>query len=288
MYNLNWLTPSIAAWGVAAIILLALASFVSIRVRFWLAEGKKLKDTPGYQTPHVTLVARIIKQVVTRIFIYLKIGRYIVIGKQNRKFAGRIVAMANHQIEHDAVVVPNAMGLRPMRGWMAVNQIVGVRSPLAAWQGVIAVHHDRNPMAAVKATIKILKTEDETSFLVFPQGKLIRDNKMEREQFFAGAMMIAQKGAEGSKLPFAVLPVGVYYDRDPRHATLLHRSLNFAGYKSFRTWFGEVTYGVTVAIGEPILISSLPEDRDEAMEIVYQAIVKLSAEAEAETKRRLG
>lgn len=288
MYNLNWLTPSIAAWGVAAIIVLSLASFAAIRVRFWIAEGNKLKETPGYQTPHVTWLARIVKQVLMRIFIYLKVGRYMIIGKRNRDFAGRVVAMANHQIERDAVVVPHALGMRKLRGWMAVNQIVGIRAPLAAWQGVIAVHHDRNPMAAVKSTIKILKTELDTSFLVFPQGQLKRKNEMQRDQFFAGAMMIAQKGAEGSQLPFAVLPMGVYYDRDPKHATSTHRLLNFVGFKNFRNWFGEVTYGVTIAIGEPILISSLPDDRDLAMDVVYQEIVRLSALAESETKRRLG
>lgn len=288
MYNLNWLTPTFAAWGVAAIALLALVTVLSRRVRFWAAEGKKLQEEPGYKTPHVTLMARLLSPLISRVIIWFKVGRYIVVNKQNRNFKGRIVAMSNHQIERDAVVVPVALGTRQIRGWMAVNQIVGIRAPLAAWQGVIAVHHDRNPMAVVRATVKILKAEPKTSLLIFPQGKLFRKNEMQREQFFGGATMIARKAADGSELPFAVVPMGTYYDRDPNHATLIHRVLNFVGFKNFRLWFGEVTYGATVAIGEPILVTSLPEDHDEAMDIVYQEIVKLSALAEAETKRRLG
>lgn len=289
MFNLSWLTPGFAAWSAVALAVLALATYIGLRVRFWIGEGRKLQNELGYRTPHVSWVARVTKTLAMRVLIFIFVGRYIVIDKKKRRYKGRVVAMCNHQIERDAIVVPKALGpCRPVRGWMAVNQIVGIRAPLAAWMGVIAVHHAKSPMAAVRATIKIMKAEKNTSLLVFPQGQLFRDNKMEREQFFAGATMIARKGSEGSELPFAILPMGTYYDRDPKHATRLHRFLNFVGFKKFRYWFGEVTYGVTLAFGDPIPLDTLPEDHDQAMDIVYQEIVRLSQLAEAQTKRRLG
>lgn len=270
----------------AGVFLLVLA-FATARVRFWISEGKKLLE-PGYQTPRVSFWARLTRLVVGRIAMYLRVGRLIVIGKSNLKYNGRLLLMPNHQIEKDAVVVTTVFGLMHFRFLMAINQITGLRAPFAAWLGGIAVHHDRNPSASVRTAINALKAESDSSLVVFPQGKLVRDNVLRRDEFFAGALMIGKLAGKKSELPFAALPVGIYYDRDPKHATLLFRIARALRIRWFSDWFNETTYGVTVMFGRPIPLADLPDDLDEATTRVFEEIRTLSEFAEAETKRKLG
>ncbi|MBY0372872.1 MAG: hypothetical protein K2Q23_02695, partial [Bryobacteraceae bacterium] len=77
-----------------------------------------------------------------------------------------------HSTERDAIMVAEALGLQQLRTLMAVTQIHGIRTPLAAWSGIIAVHHDQSPGAAVKASIRIMQSEKDSDFLAFPQGAL--------------------------------------------------------------------------------------------------------------------
>ena len=284
------MTTTQLLYAVAGIALLALTiglgSFIN-RVFFWIAEGQKLQQ-PGYMTPKVTIWARRTRLFIGRLAMYLRVGRLIIIGKENLNFEGRLLMLPNHQIEKDAVIVTAVFGTMHFRFLMAINQITKLRAPFAAWLGGIAVHHDRNPSAAVRTAARALNAEPDSSLVVFPQGRLIRDNALRREDFFAGALMIGRIAAKESELPFAVLPVGMYYDRDPKHATLLFKTARLFGIRWFSDWFNETTFGATVAFGKPILLSTLPKDQAEAMEIIFNEIKSLSELAESETRKRLG
>ena len=273
-------------YAFAGILLLALTLTI-VRVRYWISEGKKLQQ-PGYMTPKVSWWARATRLIIGRLAVRLRVGRLIIIGKSNLKFKGRFLILPNHQIEKDAVIVTAVFGTMHFRFLMAINQITKFRAPFAAWLGGIAVHHDRNPSASVRTSINALKAEKHSSLLVFPQGRLIRNNELRREDFFAGALMIGKHAAKKSDLPFAVLPVGVYYDRDAKHATLLFRVARMFGIRWFSDWFNETTYGATVAFGKPILLADLPDNLEEATDIVFNEIKRLSELAEEETRRRLG
>lgn len=273
-------------YAFAGILLLALTLTI-VRVRHWISEGKKLQQ-PGYMTPKVSWWARATRLIIGRLAVRLRVGRLIIIGKSNLKFKGRFLILPNHQIEKDAVIVTAVFGTMHFRFLMAINQITKFRAPFAAWLGGIAVHHDRNPSASVRTSINALKAEKHSSLLVFPQGRLIRNNELRREDFFAGALMIGKHAAKKSDLPFAVLPVGVYYDRDAKHATLLFRVARMFGIRWFSDWFNETTYGATVAFGKPILLADLPDNLEEATDIVFNEIKRLSELAEEETRRRLG
>lgn len=278
-------TPTLL-YALAGTLLLALLTLTAVRVRYWINEGKKLLQ-PGYMTPRVSWWARATRLIIGRIAMRLRVGRLIIIGKSNLKYNGRLLMLPNHQIEKDAVLVTAIFGTMHFRFLMAINQITKLRAPFAAWLGGIAVHHDRNPSASVRTAISALKAEKNSSLVVFPQGRLIRDNALRREDFFAGALMIGKHAAKKSELPFAVLPVGIYYDRDAKHATLLFRVARLFGIRWFSDWFNETTYGATVAFGKPIPLAELPDDLEAATDIVFEQIKALSELAEKETRRRL-
>lgn len=258
-----------------------------VRAAHWISEGKKLQQ-PGYMTPKVSWWARATRLILGRIAMYFRVGRLIIIGKENLDYSGRLLMLPNHQIEKDAVLVTAIFGTKHFRFLMAINQITALRAPFAAWLGAIAVHHERNPAASVRTSIAALKAEPNSSFVVFPQGKLIRDNVLKREEFFSGALMIGKHANKKSELPFAALPIGIYYDRDPKHATLLFKTARLFGIRWFSDWFDETTYGATVVFGKPIPLSELPNDLEEATDVIFAEIVALTARAEAETRRRLG
>lgn len=276
-----------AFYASAGAVLLAVIIIAAVRVRFWINEGKKLQQ-PGYMTPKVSWWARATRLIIGRIAMRLRVGRLIIIGKENLKYRGRLLMLPNHQIEKDAVIVTAVFGTMHFRFLMAINQITKLRAPFAAWLGGIAVHHDRNPSASVRTAMRAMSSEKNSSLVVFPQGRLIRDNALRREDFFAGALMIGKHAAKKSELPFAVLPVGIFYDRDSKHATLLFRVARLFGIRWFSDWFNETTFGATVAFGKPIPLADLPDDLDKATDIIFNEIKALSELAEKETKRRLG
>jgi Acyltransferase. len=304
------INPTVLTYLGVVAVFVALATFVTIRVRFWIAQGEQLANEPGHRTPHVTFIARL-----TRLFVATGVKRWFVgpVRVRNKKFLGfkgRLIIVLNHQTERDAIVVPAILRFLPFRALMAVTQIVGLRKPLAAWLGVIAVHHDKNPAAALRTSIDILQAEDHTSFVVFPQGALHRDNELKRGDFFDGTIMIAKKVQEKSTAPLAILCGGIAYDRNPAHRTLcqkfwgvfanklarsnekalkklkegekpsrLRRRLILLEGLLKRDFFGDIVYGAAVVWREPLLVSALPDNRKAAMDLVFENIKSASAEA---------
>ena len=109
------------------------------------------------------------------------------------------------------------------------------------------------------------------------------------------ALAVQQLGAGEA---VALLPVGLHYKRDPKHASLFQRAVGALArvippLKRFRTW-ADVTknpdgtktvnkfrnYGATVVIGEPIAYSSLPQDPHECSQFMRAKIQELLDQAE--------
>lgn len=277
---------SVSPWIVLGIfIFLAAAAGLAYRVRFWWKEGRKLVEEPGHITPRAPIVARIARWSLLSIVRRRYCGPTKVIGGEFAKDNRRLILLYNHQTERDAIVIPPTFKLRVVRALMAVTQIYGIRVPLASWLGIIAVHHDRNPAAALRGMIKVLQQDEDSDGVVFPQGALHRDNVHVRKEYFDGAMMIGKKVAEKSKRKVAAVPAAIAYDRNPAHATLVHRFFNAIGWKKFREFYGETVYGTCIVYGKPIPMEELPEKYSEAMDVIFARIVELSAQAEAALKR---
>lgn len=157
----------------------------------------------------------------------------------------------------------------------------------------------------------------DASLAVAPQGALMPDNVLKREEFRAGCVRIARAAAQKTGEPVYMVPMGIRYKRDPKDAHWTHRFLKrtrsiFLGLRNPRHWdplfklnLDELTagrraeveqhrksalaayysshitiYGGVVVVGKPIEISSLPEDPMEAIEQVRLAIAALCDEAE--------
>lgn len=257
------------------------AIYAAHRISFWKAEGIRVLK-PGHLPPLPRLSARLVRLVLGYAFVFLFVGRLRIVGKRNLRYGGRLIVLGNHQTERDAILLPYLMRLRSVRYFIAKNQALGLRAPLVAYSGGIVVEHatKRGPVAALTTAIKAMIAEPTTDFVIFPQGRLVRDNDLRREDFYPGAAVLGDKVARKSESTLAYLPVGFYYDHDLRNATPLHKALNRLGFKGFRSFFGEVIYGAVLVVGEPIPVQCLPDNADQATDVLFESVVALSKRAE--------
>lgn len=156
----------------------------------------------------------------------------------------------------------------------------------------------------------------EPALGIFPQGGLLPDDPLLKEHFRPGAIRVAREAAELSAEPIKIVPVAIHYRWDREHADWTHhyfkglRSL-FGGLRNPRYWNpifklkldelsaderqrveqtreqlkrefakSKVTnYGGVVMLGDPIDVSSLPQDPIAAIAVVKQEVQKLLEEA---------
>jgi 1-acyl-sn-glycerol-3-phosphate acyltransferase len=274
--------------------------YIAYRVRFWMSEGKKLAKG-GYLPPPPTFFGRWAYRLATKLGCFLVVGPVKVIGRQNARYPGRLIIVPNHQFEFDFAVVSRALPYA-YRQLAVASEVSGFRSAIAAWVGFCAVDGERGKAkgkagaeAVIEAGAKIL-THDK-AFLMFPQGILVRDNELRKEEFRTGWIRILNRAADNvDKNELAALPIGIVYHRDPKHATWGHRLANrinfpgfllrLIGFAGFRVWVSKVTnplpgeptkivtknYGATVVVGKPIPLKDLPADIHEATEALRQAL----------------
>ncbi len=274
--------------------------YIAYRVRFWMNEGKKLAKG-GYLPPPPTFFGRWAYRLATKLGCFLVVGPVKVIGRQNARYPGRLIIVPNHQFEFDFAVVSRALPYA-YRQLAVASEVSGFRSAIAAWVGFCAVDGERGKAkgkagaeAVIEAGAKIL-THDK-AFLMFPQGILVRDNQLRKEEFRTGWIRILNRAADNvDKNELAALPIGIVYHRDPKQATWGHRlanRINFPGFllrliglAGFRVWVSKVTnplpgeptkivtknYGATVVVGKPIPLKDLPADIHEATEALRQAL----------------
>jgi 1-acyl-sn-glycerol-3-phosphate acyltransferase len=250
--------------------------WVGARISFWKAEGVKVLE-PGYVPPLPKWHRRFIRMALGKLFVFLYVGRLRIINKRYLKYCGRVIASPNHQTERDAVLLTFLMGMRNARYFIAKTQAGGIRAPLIAFTGGITVEHEtkRGPLRALQAAIRAMQEEPNTDFIIFPQGKLVKDNTLQRGEFFEGVIVLGEKSAEESMRTVAYLPIGIYYDRNPKNATLLHKLLRGIGFKNFRSFFGDVVSGAYVAVGKPMPADAQPEDKKAAMDNLFAQIVEM-------------
>ena len=274
--------------------------YIAYRVRFWVNEGKKLAKG-GYLPPPPTFFGRWAYRLATKLGCFLVVGPVKVIGRKNAHYPGRLIIVPNHQFEFDFAVVSRALPYA-YRQLAVASEVSGFRSAIAAWVGFCAVDGERGKAkgkagaeAVIEAGGKIL-THDK-AFLMFPQGILVRDNQMRKEEFRTGWIRILNRAAQNVEAnELAALPIGIVYHRDPKQATWGHRLANrinfpgvllkLIGFAGFRVWVSKVTnplpgeptkivtknYGATVVVGKPIPLKDLPTDIHEATEALRQAL----------------
>ena len=265
----------------AMFIALLLGGACAIRRAFyWKAEGERVLK-PGYLTPPPSLAARFVRWVFSLTFKFLFVGPVRIIGAHNLKYPGRVIVLGNHQTERDSLLSLYLLGLREARYFIASNQATRTRAPFVAFTGGITVDREqpRGPASALSSAIKAMIKEEESSFVIFPQGRLVRTNELKREDFFPGVVLLGRKVGEKSDASVAYLPFGVYFDRDPANASPFHKAMIRLGWKSFRKIFGEVVYRAVIVVGEPIPVRAMPRDPEKATDVLFERIVELSTRA---------
>jgi len=181
--------------------------------------------------------------------------------------SGRYIIVANHQFQHDAVTLPTALGTLPLRGLMSQTELTDFRAPLAALAGIIAVHQDSHKTASLRLSIRALTEEPNMSLLVFPQGRLVRENTLTVDQFQDGVALVLKKVNQSAAKPAALLPVCISYQCQSSNPKNLPERLLY-GWK--RQWFGIATCGAVVSIGKPVLPDSYA--REAVTESIFQSI----------------
>jgi 1-acyl-sn-glycerol-3-phosphate acyltransferase len=263
-----------------AVAAVALAVAIGFRIRFWVNEGPKLQIS-GYLPPKPSWFAIKVYRGLCRLVGRLFIGPIKVIGRKNGNYDGRLLIASNHQYQFDFAMIAKATSCG-MHYMTVTSELRGLRGVMGAWTGAFGVDPTvpGGADAAVQASVKILVRDNDSRLLLFPQGKLVKDNVLRPEDFKTGAVRIVKAAAEKiDGQPLAILPMGVVYKRDPKQATLFHRLLRSVGLKGFRRAFGYSNYGGTVVVGKPIPVSSLPADPKEATELLRVTIQALVDEA---------
>lgn len=252
--------------------------YATARLQFWKREGRMLL-TPGYVPPPPTVWGRAFLRIACRLGTFLTVGPLKVTGRENARYAGSLAVTPNHSHEPDFLVVGAALR-SSFRQLASANNCRGKSGILAAWAGTFAVpvkdgKADGSGLEGKQINIgsvtahagaEILHLRSE-KLLWFPQGQLYPDNSLLPEQFQTGIVR-AVKLAGGDT---AILPIGIHYLKSRRPMRL--------------TWarkkFGFTSFGANVAIGEPILCSSLPDDFREATEVIRLAIADLVSQAKS-------
>jgi len=257
---------------VGSLVLIA-GIFAVVRFNYWKKAGANLQKS-GYVPPTTPLLGRLAFRFITRLARFVMIGPVKVIGRKHSNYKGRLIVAANHQFQMDFAMVASAV---PNFHYMtAIEELQGARGLVGAWTGAFGVDRKAPGEAVIQASTTILKRQRRSRVLIFPQGKLVYDNVIRPEDFKTGAVRILKHVAsETPGEPAAILPMGVFYKRDPKHMTWGHKLARKLNLRWFRRAFGVTNYGGTVVVGEPIPVASLPEDPKAATDLIRVRIQEL-------------
>jgi 1-acyl-sn-glycerol-3-phosphate acyltransferase len=249
---------------------------------FWQVQGWLLSNRSGHFAPMISAAPRYIRWMVGCVVAAYFVGPVRIIGKENLKnLKGRVIITPKHVIETDAVLVAKLARFFKVRFLIAINQTTFPRGAPLAWMGAISVGYDKtNPALssanAAKSAVKTMTHEKDSVLLVFPEGKLDKENYLERKNFRNGFNRIGRACQRiCPEQNWGVLPVDVEYERDPAKATRFQQLVAKLGLS--RSFLGNTVYGATVRYGKVIPFENLPADEDASTDVLFAALVGLRA-----------
>lgn len=280
-------------------------------VCYWGYQGRRLQET-GYMPPPSTRFARWFYKVACHIITWAGVGPVKVIGAENAVFDGRGLVLPNHQFALDFAVVGKVTPFSFRQVAKAKELRNPIRATLAAWIGTVGVQVEGGKLqnsgasggssagqAIIDAGSTIIARTYGSRMLLFPQGKLVFNNKLRKEDYRTGAtrMLNNTLAKIPAGEPIYVLPIAVHYKRDAKDATGFHRFMKAVGAKWFRHWKdyelidngdgtkrkenrNVTTYGAVVVIGQPMDVRKFPTDPRAAIDLVCERTQELLAIAE--------
>ncbi len=237
------------------------------RFQFWQSHAAKMQAS-GYLTPPSSNLARHSWRFLSRLLAYLCVGPVKVTGRENLKVHGRKIFVANHQFPLDFALVTAAT--RTACPYMVKSSELksGFFALLAAWTGAVPVNNSEEggPRKAFDSSVKVLLRGKESGFMIFPQGALLEEIKL--EDFKPGAARMQRvlfEKTEGE--PVYIVPMHIRYLRDQVQKPFSHV---FIG--KLRGILGKVNYGGVVHIGTPIAFAETLSV-EESTKRIYEAIL---------------
>ncbi len=295
---------------IAAIVLalgLVLAKLISWRIAFWAPHVAKVREG-GYVSPPPYILTELLMRSFCFLLGFFEVGPIKILGRHRLPKSGPMIIAPIHIDAGDASIVSALLGIRSMYYLIRTTEVQGWRGWIATMTGAIAVDEETQPgrTKAFKAAISALSNGGPNAcMIIFPQGMLVPDEEVRRDDFKSGTMLIAKMVARKRKEPVWIVPVGVHYKTDPVEATLFHKCVQGLGFKKFRSLFGQQNYGAFAVVGKPFKVTpktanleevaknlSLVDDADKATDTYVQRMEILQKTArrkaaEARSSRRI-
>lgn len=260
------------------------------------------------ESPQPTgLPARITFALVARLITFWYIGPVKTVGRNHARHQGALLMAPNHTFGLDFCVVRTAVPSHFVQVAKAAELKGEVRSFLGAWAGTIAAPVENGSAqkgagsAVVERCAQYLASDKRSRLLLFPQGRLVKDNVLREEDFRTGAARSLHLASHqfDDVHNLALLPIGIDYKRDPKDARLVQRIVaRLAKWipflRGFRVWVDVethadgtktvtkvTTYGASVVIGEPVPSLSLPQDARACTRVIQDELQKLLDRAQS-------
>jgi 1-acyl-sn-glycerol-3-phosphate acyltransferase len=203
-------------------------------------------------------------KLISKLWIFLQVGRVQVVGAENLRPKGRVIFCGNHGAMFDAALAYSLMktSARYMSAFEEMRGIWGLKAIVMGAVGCFPVDRSHGK-TVIPPAIKVLVSGQ--NLVIFPEGKISPSGEL--LPFKLGPAWITNAAFDqlGGKEPVGIVPMHICYARrDPPTANIG----NFAtmGFK----WRG----GVKVVVGKPIYLHELPSrDPEQVMAAVRSFIV---------------
>jgi len=209
-----------------------------------------------------------------RLMVKLQIGRYTVVNPEYLKVDGAAIYSSNHSHYTDPMLFPLAVGknFRHMGSRKVFKFVGGLSGVFSAGLGGFPV--DQRPgkgAGAAEAAVKVLVTGQP--IVIFPEGTVWVSGVDGPRPFRKGIVRIAKEASAKLGKPVYIVPAYIRYNRYPGEwieqwpswKTFLFLLLCAPVYRR----------GATIVAGKPLSSADLPEDDDEAIELVRNTIIAL-------------
>jgi 1-acyl-sn-glycerol-3-phosphate acyltransferase len=288
---------------------LVVARVVAMRKAFWAPHVVKVREG-GYVSPPPYILTELLMRSFCILLGFFEVGPIRIVGRHRLPKSGPMIIAPVHIDAGDASIVSALLGIRPMYYLIRTTEVQGWRGWIATMTGAIAVDEESQEgrTKAFKATISALNNGGPNAcMIIFPQGQLVPDQEIRRDDFKSGTMLIAKMVARKRKEPVWIVPIGVHYRIDPNESTLFQKCVQGLGFKKFRSLFGQQNYGAFAVVGKPFKVTpktadleevakglSLVDDADKAtdayvkrLEILQKAARHKAAEARSSRRTKM-
>lgn len=264
-------------WVIFAVLMFAALVGWFVWGRHWFRQAREYMKkcrTCGYLPPPPTPFAVWLMQKICRIVVFAHVGKMIIKGQENLdKVKGQpVIATPNHLHWADVAVLPLVIN-GPAR-YMAAQGVMefahGVGGLIVCPFGAFAANLEKGKGGpAREAAIEVLVSGQTLG--MFPEGWAYLDGRM--GPLKKGAVRICKEAARRLGKEAFIVPMFFRYGTYP--GSWIRKLPPWLEYvwMIVRKW--NYRRGVTVIIGEPISASSLPDNDDEATELLRNRIVAL-------------